>query len=599
MPSRISMYRPDIVTFSFRMGRNYRTLHWRGSPLFVLLLGLSMAAIVPLHAQLKTKVEVETAKPKAALYTTSMGATADRWDAKAYDPETVKLLQDAGITLLRVPGNGGVDALYHFSTGAITNPYTNDRLFAFPDNEKFPAVVPVIDQLGTALVSVNYGSNLDGSGGGEPAEAAAWVAYANGKASSTQAIGKDSKGNDWKSVGYWAALRGSTPLATDDGYNALRIGHPDPLGIMLWTVGNDPYNNGFYYVEPVKGSDADTTGLYGQSPPPEPDLHAGKVDNSRSWGRHENNAKVGPKAYGTAVVEYAKAMKAVDPTIMVGAFLTMPPLSTDPHPFGKNWNADVLKAACGSMDFSAVSFWEGQYAPPTFIDFLDEEDLLMHGRYMGDPNNHYPHQNALSRDYSMLAGDLIDKYKKFCPAGRAPQLAVTNFGYQAWMPAKNPAAYGIFAADSMATLLESGAYTVVWAPIHAPIGATSASFLDSKNQPQPGYYGIKLLHTVARPGDVFVNANSQDESLAVHAVKRRGGGLGLLLINKNLDRSVTATVTVDGYSYATKGTRYDWGKLTLDAGKQITETPIEKLGPTFTVEVPRYGITAIVIPNAH
>jgi hypothetical protein len=55
---------------------------------------------------------------------------------------------------------------------------------------------------------------------------------------------------------------------------------------------------------------------------------------------------------------------------------------------------------------------------------------------------------------------------------------------------------------------------------------------------------------------------------------------------------------VTGYAYATKGTRYDYGKLTIDAGKTITEAPIDGLGGTFNVEVPRYGITAVVIPKA-
>jgi hypothetical protein len=55
---------------------------------------------------------------------------------------------------------------------------------------------------------------------------------------------------------------------------------------------------------------------------------------------------------------------------------------------------------------------------------------------------------------------------------------------------------------------------------------------------------------------------------------------------------------VKDYAYATKGTRYDYGKPTIDAGKNITEAPIENLGPTFTVEVPRYSIAAIVIPKA-
>ena len=568
--------------------------HCGGLLAFALSLGMGLLAAGPAHAQLKTKVAVEPSQAKAVLYTTSIGAAADRWDANAFDAATVQLLRDAGITNLRFPGNGGIDALYHWSTGAITNPYTNDRAPAFPREKQFPALAPVIDTLGSAVVSVNYGSNLDGSGGGEPAEAAAWVAYANGSPSNTQAIGKDSKGNDWKTVGFWASLRASTPLATDDGYNLLRIGHPSSLGIPLWTVGNEPWNDGFYGQARTVGSDADNTGRYGQSPPPEPDLHAGTVTTSKDWGRHQANARVGPAAYGAAVVEYAKAMKAVDPSILVGAFVMLPPYSADSNQLGKNWNAAVLKEACASMDFSAATLWEGKGAAPNWLDNVDEEDLLTLARDQMDPTRHFPGQDAILHDYTLLARDLVEKYKKFCPNGHSPQLAVTSLGLASWLPAKNPAATALFAADSIAMLLETGVYTVEWSPIHA----ASPSFLDNKNQPQPAYYGIKLLHQVVRPGDVFVAVTSQMDTLAVHAVKRRDGGLGLLLINKDLARSITATVSVDGYNYATKGTRYDYGKLTMDAGKSITEAPIDNLGPTFAVEVPRYGITAIVIPKA-
>jgi hypothetical protein len=553
-----------------------------------------LLATGPVHAQLKTKVTVDPTQTKAVLYTTSIGVAADRWDANVFDPATVQLLQDAGITNLRFPGNGGIDALYHWSTGAITDPYTNDRVPAFPREKQFPAVAPVIDSLGSAVVSVNYGSNLDGSGGGEPLEAAAWVAYANGSPSSTQAIGKDSKGNDWKTVGFWASLRASTPLATDDGYNLLRIGHPSSLGIPLWTVGNEPWNDGFYGQAHTLGSDADNTGRYGQSPPPEPDLHAGTVPTSKDWGRHQGNARVGPAAYGAAVVQYVKAMKAVDPTILVGAFVMLPPYSADSNQVGKNWNAAVLKEACASMDFSAATLSEGKGAAPNWLDNVDEEDLLTLARDQMDPTRRFPGQNAIQHDYTLLARDLVEKYKKFCPNGHSPQLAITSLSLAPWLPAKNPAATALFAADSIATLLETGVYTVEWSPIHA----ASPSFLDDKNQPQPAYYGIKLLHRVVRTGDVFVAVTSEMDTLAVHAVKRRDGGLGLLFINKDLARSITATVSVNGYNYAAQGTRYDYGKLTIDAGKSITEAPIENLGPSFSVEVPRYGITAIVIPKA-
>jgi hypothetical protein len=70
-----------------------------------------------------------------------------------------------------------------------------------------------------------------------------------------------------------------------------------------------------------------------------------------------------------------------------------------------------------------------------------------------------------------------------------------------------------------------------------------------------------------------------------------------MFINKDPVQSIAATVTVDGYNFATKGTRYEWGKVTLEAGKGITEAPIDGLGGTFTVVVPRYSITALVIPK--
>lgn len=551
-----------------------------------------------LSAQNKTSVQVDLSRDRATVYTTSIGAVADRWDADAYSATTIKTLQEAGITLLRVPGNQGIDALYHWSTGKLVNPYQNDRLPPFADASKFPAVVPAIDQLGTALVSVNYGTNLDGSGGGEPAEAAAWVAYANGKPDNSQPIGKDSKGNDWKTVGYWAGLRAASPLPSDDGYNHLRIGHPEPLGIMLWTIGNNPYGNGFYGQDRTAGSDADAVGKYGEVGSPQPDLHAGKPNNSRDWGRFEYNAKMGPQAYGAAVVDFAKAMKAVDPTIQVGANVVTPPVNGGAHAFGSKWNEGLLKAACGSMDFSAVGLGFGMGIPTTGDDFVDEEDLLLHARFGGDYHNHAPDKNALAYNYGLIVGDLAEKYKKYCPAGHMPPLAITGFYLNTQLLSKNPTAAGMFAFDSFATLLEDGVYTVIWSPIHAPKGARAPQLIGSDGKTGPAYEGIKLLHMAAAPGDTFVSASSKLETIAVHAVKRRDGSLALAFLNKNLEHSCTVAVSVSGFAFGTKGTRYDWDKEGVDAGKGVTVSGIDNLGANFSIEVPRYGISLIVIPAA-
>jgi hypothetical protein len=103
---------------------------------------------------------------------------------------------------------------------------------------------------------------------------------------------------------------------------------------------------------------------------------------------------------------------------------------------------------------------------------------------------------------------------------------------------------------------------------------------------------------MAGPGDVFVSATSSVPAVGVHAVRRRDGGLGLLFVDKQMDQTAKITVTVNGYNYATKGTRYDWNLAALDSNKGISETPIDGLGATFTVDVPSNGITAIVIPKA-
>jgi hypothetical protein len=357
----------------------------------------------------------------------------------------------------------------------------------------FPAVVPVLDTLGSGLVSVNYGSNLDGSGGGEPAEAAAWVAYANGSPSNAQAIGKDSKGNDWKTVGFWAGLRASAPLATDDGYNHLRIGHPSPIGIPLWTVGNEPWGNGFYGQARTLGSDADNQGKYMQSPPPEPDLHAGLAPTSKEWGRNQGNDRVGPAAYGAAVVEYVKAMKAVDPTILVGAFVIKPPYRRG----GAVWK----RLECGVLRPPAAAWFAlprsgRQGARRTgSITWMSEICYSTQGTRESALETTRP--GAVVYDYNELGRDLLDKCKVL--PQRSPPAPRSYQPGPVWMVARRGPASAVRGRchHNPARMAHGGV---------VPIHALSPSFLDNKNQPQP------LTTVCPSPGsadrDTFVTARS-------------------------------------------------------------------------------------------
>src|SRR5687767_3186288 len=99
-------------------------------------------------------------------------------------------------------------------------------------------------------------------------------------------------------------------------------------GIKFWTVGNENYGNGHY---------------------------------GASW-EADNHADKSPAGYANLVVEFAEAMKAVDPTIKVGAVLTTPanwPDGIVGTGDAGTWNRTVLSLAGPHIDFVDVHWYPG------------------------------------------------------------------------------------------------------------------------------------------------------------------------------------------------------------------------------------------------
>ena len=147
------------------------------------------------------------------------------------------LLATTGITTLRYPGGSYADR-YHWAQASLTpervstNPGCPENL----DNQlgigaDFGSFIKTVIATGTQpLITVNYGTSVANSSAslsagtygvlnhcsepntaGQPQEAAAWVAYANGLPTNTQSIGIDAVGFDWHTVGFWASLRAASP----------------------------------------------------------------------------------------------------------------------------------------------------------------------------------------------------------------------------------------------------------------------------------------------------------------------------------------------------------------------------------------------------
>ncbi|MGH2347772.1 MAG: hypothetical protein ACRDG4_21290, partial [Chloroflexota bacterium] len=141
----------------------------------VLLMGTFVWSGRSVGADAATTVTVNAGTSLGAIPSTAFGLNSAVWDANLLDNQVPGLLQQAGVNIVRFPGGSTSDS-YHWQTNSIT---PNEGGYANPNNT-FDAFMGQVQKAGAqAMVTVNYGSNAAGTAGGDPAEAAAWVTYAN------------------------------------------------------------------------------------------------------------------------------------------------------------------------------------------------------------------------------------------------------------------------------------------------------------------------------------------------------------------------------------------------------------------------------------
>jgi hypothetical protein len=503
------------------------------------------------------------ATPTATISNDLMGIHTAVYDGDLGLASTAALLKAAGVTSLRYPGGSYAD-LYHWETHTgTTTPAQgagSNVIYVAPE-ANMGGFVKILENVGAnAFITVNYGMNSRATGPGSPKEAAAWVAYANGSPTDTKVIGTDNSVPpvDFMTVGYWAGLRAAAPLATDDGKNFLRINHPAAVGIKLWELGNELYGNGYY----------GGTGW-------EADFHVLYNGTTRA-----NNTALSPSTYGSGFVAFASAMKAVDPTIKLGAVLSW----GDQNP---SFNTPVLKAACAAMDFAAIHYYPGESIA----------SLYMH------PHNDIP---------GMFTG-LHAAMATNCPTGANANLpiAITEWGPQTlyggavigntWHPTtgapRDTQVGGIFAAEAYANFMEQGALAVHWAQLH-----DNQYLLPTPTPDTPGfgYHGQLIAHYLGAGGDKALPApTSSNTSVLAHAARRADGSVGVMLTNISTTTAAAVTLTVtSSRPLACSGTRYAYTPVAnnndgpVSAGDPIPSTSTAA-GSTVQVAVPAQSVVVV------
>lgn len=537
-----------------------------------------------------SEVNVNSGTVLATVPATGYGIHTSVYDGSLNDATGLAtVLPLDGINVLRYPG-GLYSDNYHWAQYSIT-PFTppiaaaacNDATGAVVTNgylagdTDFGTFVKTLQAVkGQAIVTVNYGTSVSnamaaksvGTYGiddcsvpntfGQPEEAAAWVAYANGSATNTQAIGSDAAGFNWQTVGFWAGLRAATPLAVDDGYNFLRIGQTTPIGVTYWELGNEIFYNGY------NGLNSETD-LHASYVYPNGYATAGDTYNSRN-----GVSALSPTSYGTNAIHWIMAMKAVDPTIKIGLVLSSP--NVDPVP--ASWNPAAIEAVCtgATFDFGIFHYYPGSY------NDVQASQLLS-----------YPQS-----ELATLVSNAKTQIAQHCSATTSPvEFFMTETGPNGSYASGTPAAInGLYAANVYVAAFEAGFANVDWLELHT-------NFLNVTNgveTPTAAYYGVQLANLLAAEGDKLVPATSTNSQVVSYASVKANGQNGVLLINAGSSAAQAVLVTVTGNSIGGMATQYSYGVNTSPSADALNGTTFTVAGNSFLVTVPPYTATTILLP---
>jgi hypothetical protein len=317
-------------------------------------------------------------------------------------------------------------------------------------------------------------------------------------------------------------------------------------GVKYWEIGNEGYGNGHY------GS---------------------------AWEADDHPDK-SPAGYANLVRDYAVAMKAVDPTIKVGAVLTTPgewPDGITAAGDAGTWNQVVLSTAGPLVDFGIVHWYPGGESGPEVL----------------------PKTNRITAAVRLVR----EQARRY--AGTDLPIAMTelNTSY-----GRNTQPGALFAADAYATLMANGVFTVDWWNVHNGVervstiggqpdfhdfGLLSSGTCDGSacqpalNTPFAPYHALAMLSRFAGAGDQVVGASTSDPLVKVHAARRADGGLAVLLINEDPAEAKTVSVAYAGYAPAQNTQVLTFG----NGDSAITSAP----GAAGTMTLAPYSLTTVLL----
>jgi len=328
-------------------------------------------------------------------------------------------------------------------------------------------------------------------------------------------------------------------------------------------------------------------------------------ENYGNWEADNNTRPHDPVTYANRFKQYWQQMKAVDPSIKIGAVVI-----NGEDAYANYADQQVTNPRTGEVHKG----WT-----PILLDTLRQlgvtPDFVVYHRYEQGPGGEsdiflldsaasWPNDAANLRQ--MLSDYLGKKSKQVEMVVTENNSVFSNVGKQT-----TSLVNGLFYADAVGNLLKTEFNGLLWWDLrNGQEGGNNNSpslygwrrygdygIVDSADPAGPAdryptFYVNKLLKYFARGGEKVVQASSDYSKLGVYAVRGQDRSVRILVINKHPQETLNATITLPALKKGEKATVYSYGiaqdeaahtgtgsadiqqsSMTLSGGSSLTFTP--------------------------
>jgi hypothetical protein len=299
-----------------------------------------------------------------------------------------------------------------------------------------------------------------------------------------------------------------------------------------------------------------------------------------SWETDLNSLPHDPYTYGTLFQNYFNQMKAVDPSVKIGAVVI-----TGEDSYANYTNHPALNPRTGLTHDGwtpvLLTTLKTLGVTPNFVIFHN------YAQSSGAENDAGLLQS--SSTWSNDAADLRQQLTDYLGAAATNvELVCTENNSVDTNPGKQTTSLvnGLYLADSLGQALQTEFNAVLWWDtrngqetgnnndpslygwrLYGDYGIVDSAIPVGPADRYPVFYVAKLLQTFARGGDRIVHANSDYALLSVYAARRANGSLTLLVLNKSATNTFTANLDVTGYAPASNAVVYSYGIPQDDAAQ--------------------------------